>query len=394
VSHARQYTKKYGSVSPNQHLSKPFTRLEISNENSASSSQNATLDGQLELETLADEVDEAVEALERENASLRRERDAAVGDAATSRDEMVRLRRQLEASWQEQHRLETERTQQQQQQPPSKPKDDKQATTTTSPPPADSTPHESRIKPEPDASNLEKEVHSSNKYLLQLVKLCDKRLLDHTTAPLLRVLTKSRFQHAKELSENFGAVNALRKAVDGVGLAWSNLVKKGSRVNVYVPGDGRRPYTAAAVALTTPAGWRVWSIDPLMMADFCASEAKGKVLQAKGNQHDPLGGLRERLTCIRGLTEDFAIPESATREAGGSKGKEALTLSIILAVHSHCPLAEMVARIPPPWLCISMPCCGTCGKLEGEPAMRYTDHDVLSAAREVIVHYQPKAEMG
>ena len=34
-------------------------------------------------------------------------------------------------------------------------------------------------------------------------------------------------------------------------------------------------------------------------------------------------------------------------------------LSIVLAVHSHCPLSEFVARIPGALLVVSLPCCGT-----------------------------------
>jgi len=207
------------------------------------------------------------------------------------------------------------------------------------------------------------------------VKLCDKKLGEQESIPLLRVLTKSRFQHAKEISENFGAVCALRQAIDATpGLEWSDLVKK--RVHVYIPGDGRRPYTAAAVTLTTPGTWSVWSIDPLMMAEFCQDESAPQK-KKNGGKKNPLGGMSKRLTCVRGISEDFDIPQSPC------------DLSIVLAVHSHCPLSELFERIPTPRLCISMPCCGQCGLLDGEPVLTYYDEDILSPSRKVICHFHP-----
>ena len=41
------------------------------------------------------------------------------------------------------------------------------------------------------------------KYLLQLIKLCESKNGDAAAAPLLKLLTKKRYQHAKEISENF-----------------------------------------------------------------------------------------------------------------------------------------------------------------------------------------------
>jgi len=44
----------------------------------------------------------------------------------------------------------------------------------------------------------------SCRYLLQLIKLCESKHNDAGALPLLRLLTKKRYQHAKEISENFG----------------------------------------------------------------------------------------------------------------------------------------------------------------------------------------------
>lgn len=236
------------------------------------------------------------------------------------------------------------------------------------------------------------------KYLLQLIQLCEHRTGDADAAPLIKLLAKKRYQHAKEITENFGAVAALRAAVDAApGLGWPGLCA--SAVNVYVPGDGRRPFTAAAVCLTTPATWQVWSIDPIMIADYCehgdlddlatkngdGDAAEGGVRRKRAAKtYHSWGGMASRLHCVRGTTEEFVLPPTDTPTP---------VLSVVLAVHSHCPLSEFVARVPPPVLVISLPCCGTCGlvqEVDGlEPLLSYSDPDILSPHRDVHIHYRP-----
>ena len=154
-------------------------------------------------------------------------------------------------------------------------------------------------------------------------------------------------------------------------------------------GDGRKPFSAAAVCLRSPPSWKVWSIDPLMEDHFLTGPEDPK---------HPLGVHAARMTCVNGLSQDFMIPESSPASAPkqspagssggsggsgggssssasevgvvsvGSEGDEAAaaaaaaepelvqpTLSIILAVHSHCPLPEFVERVPRPRLVVSLP---------------------------------------
>ena len=65
-----------------------------------------------------------------------------------------------------------------------------------------------------------------------------------------------------------------------------------SRVNVFVPGDGCRPYTAAAMCLLSGDSWRAWSIDPAMKKEYCEGE----------------GRLGPRLVCARAMSQDFPMP--------------------------------------------------------------------------------------
>ena len=212
------------------------------------------------------------------------------------------------------------------------------------------------------------------KYLLQLIKLCESKHNDAGALPLLRLLTKKRYQHAKEISENFGALAAMRSAVDDApGLpSWYELTRSEKPVRIFVPGDGRRPYAAATVCLHTPSHWRVWSIDPVMSKMYALDPERMKKGSGEsasgrgGSPHDatavsphPLGAFCSRLTCVRGTTEDFALPDGVRREGSGGDDARVDGLSIVLAVHSHCPLSEFVARIPGALLVVSLPCCGT-----------------------------------
>ena len=70
-----------------------------------------------------------------------------------------------------------------------------------------------------------------------------------------------------------------------------------------------------------------------------------------GGSPHPLGGYCDRLTCVRGTTEDFDVSETmmaggggdgaGAEEGGGGSGGVGGggELSIVLAVHSHCPLS-------------------------------------------------------
>jgi hypothetical protein len=107
-----------------------------------------------------------------------------------------------------------------------------------------------------------------------------------------------------------------------------------------------------------------------------AAAAAAKLRHLQDNH--PLGGYANRLTCVRGLSQDFPIPEGAP------------ALTVILAVHSHCPLAELVDRCPTPRITVTLPCCGQCGVIaDQEPMMSFEDPDIVSPHRTFHVYYTP-----
>ena len=197
--------------------------------------------------------------------------------------------------------------------------------------------------------------------------------------PLLCCLTRPRRHQAKEVSEVFGAWAAVRTALDAVpGLGWNRALRGGA--HLFCPGDGCRPYAAAAIVLNSPKRWRVWSIDPAMGAGYTDPER--------------LGRFAGRCVCHRGTAEEFELPPA---EPG--------TLNIVVSVHGHCDLEAFVRRIPRPVVVVSLPCCGECGQcggggawrpppliapaglLEAAPLLEYEDRDILSPHRRIIVHH-------
>ena len=90
---------------------------------------------------------------------------------------------------------------------------------------------------------------------MQLIKICYNTRKDIN--PLVPLLTRPRWQQAKEITEVLGACEAVRTALDhATGTSYNEALRRPA--HVYVPGDGRRPYTSAALALTTPKFWKIW----------------------------------------------------------------------------------------------------------------------------------------
>eukprot|EP00729_Bicosta_minor_P017099 gene17099-25959_t len=142
------------------------------------------------------------------------------------------------------------------------------------------------------------------KYMTQLIKWCYDGF-GGPKAPLLKVLARPRTHHAKEISETLGMLSGMRRGLDAApGMSYKKACSQ--PVHVYVPGDGRKPFSAAAVCLRSPPSWKVWSIDPLMEDHFLTGPEDPK---------HPLGVHAARMTCVNGLSQDFMIPESSPASA-------------------------------------------------------------------------------
>ena len=151
------------------------------------------------------------------------------------------------------------------------------------------------------------------------------------------------FPNAKEISESFGAYNAVRQHL-------RHLDRGDPRVTMIAVGDGRTPRTAATFALRS--AWQCHSVDPVLRP---------------GGGHD-----------IDRLTLQRTRAENATVVATGPV--------VIVAVHSHAVLPAAVAMIRGPCTVdvVAIPCCVP-QKLEQEPDVTYTDQNILSPARRVLV---------
>jgi hypothetical protein len=171
-----------------------------------------------------------------------------------------------------------------------------------------------------------------SRYLSDLVKLrCASRLLSFGIFP-----------NAKEVTESFGAWDAIRR----------HLPYAPNRRDVLAVcvGDGVSPRTGATIALRS--GWRVLSVDPLMRAKWAAPRI-------------------ERLSCSRAKIEDLRISH--------------LGPVVIVAVHSHARLEDARRVIEAPEVAaVAIPCCVP-QVLPMAPDAVYWDEEILSPAREVRV---------
>lgn len=168
------------------------------------------------------------------------------------------------------------------------------------------------------------------------------RFLSHRAAPLLLPVGWGG-DPAKEVTESYAVLDAaLRVAVV------RGLRRNDYGVSVLVVGDGTSPRTGALFATST--AWKVTSIDPAMK---------------------PMGAHATipRLDCIRARLED----------------RPDLTADIVVAVHSHAPVAATRAACRPGGFVVSLPCCvawPSAGAVEN-----YLDGACLSPDRRVLVFH-------
>lgn len=248
-------------------------------------------------------------------------------------------------------------------------------------------------------------------------------------APLLDVISAPLCGHGKEISEAFGVVAA---ALDA---AWSRGLSLASRkVHWYTPGDGSRPFTAAAALLSAPKGLladagarKIGSlVDAYSSTMLCGSKSKNMTESTPGSrshkqpavrrphwsawaidprmayQSSSLGPWAQNLHLCPCRSEDFEIPPRAEIGCTESHGDSTVVgaveadpclddagreddlpiVSVVLAVHSHCPLGEFYDRVPKPKFCVTLPCCGSCGFLPGRtPEKSWEDPDIFSPRR-------------
>jgi hypothetical protein len=177
------------------------------------------------------------------------------------------------------------------------------------------------------------------------------------TDPLLRMLTDPCLanKYAKEITEAMAMVDSLDRSVKHVmGVPTAEL----QDVVVYVLGDGRRPLCAAAICLHFPPTWRFHSIDPIL-------------------EVSDVGEYGKRFSMHPVTSQEFVI-------ASPEKIPE---LSIVVACHSHAPLAEFWHRVPAPKVCVSMPCCADYSDIPGAiPLISFDDFEVYSPKRHIFIY--------
>lgn len=172
------------------------------------------------------------------------------------------------------------------------------------------------------------------------------------TDPLLAIITNTTIaKYAKEASEAMAMVDAIERA-------WKLLLpQRPVHAQVFVLGDGKQPFCAAACCLHLPQ-WEYHSIDPILEAV-------------------DVGGYADRFHQCKMLSQDFIILPSTHIDA----------INIVIACHSHAPLEEFWHRLPSPKIAVAMPCCADYSILRHSmPLMEFEDFEVYSAKRRISIH--------
>jgi hypothetical protein len=208
-------------------------------------------------------------------------------------------------------------------------------------------------------------------YLTRVIQLMNLYPRDD---PLLRILSDTAFfgnKYSKEISECLAMADATQRAVRMVtgdccsvyDLDKTQSLSMPSEVMVYVLGDGVRPLCAAAICLHIPSryNWRYVSIDPLLQTEDLE-----------------IGAYSSCLEVVKGYSQDYQIPPRSSLPP---------SLSIVIACHSHAPLAEFWERVPSPKIAITMACCADYSDLPAiEPIFQFSDYEVYSPKREVKIY--------
>ena len=198
-------------------------------------------------------------------------------------------------------------------------------------------------------------------YLVRLLRLWRQKRENAAALPLLRIVTAQRSKQTKEVCESMGVVQALFDFGNAHKLELMQM-----KALVFVPGDGNRPNTAAALCLQVPDSWRIYSVDPALHKFETST----------------LGAAASRLHVVPTMLEDFAVP-----------AERGFDICIVLAVHCHAPLIEFWARLPQsmPAVCVSLPCCGDHGWLSSEPQAITKDPEIPSQKNTLFIYYRPPA---
>jgi hypothetical protein len=198
-------------------------------------------------------------------------------------------------------------------------------------------------------------------YLVRLLRLWRQKRENAAALPLLRIVTAPRSKQTKEVCESMGVVQALFDFGNAHQLELMQM-----KALVFVPGDGNRPNTAAALCLQVPDSWRIYSIDPALHKFETST----------------LGAAASRLHVVPTMLEDFVVP-----------AERGFDICIVLAVHCHAPLTEFWARLPRcmPAVCVSLPCCGDHGWLSSEPQAITKDPEIPSQKNTLFIYYRPPA---
>ena len=169
------------------------------------------------------------------------------------------------------------------------------------------------------------------------------------------------------------------------------------------------------MALFMPSHWRFTSIDPLMQFDPSTLHAE----------------YAHRIDVAACLSQEYSIQSSSciyvSKESTNTSEVSNLIrreVSLVIACHSHAPLAEFWDRLPctqPPHipqthstlatatatattsvtptvlkirLCVSMPCCGKLWSIlpMESPVSEYEDYEVFSARRRVLLYADDAAK--
>ncbi|KAK9687312.1 hypothetical protein K7432_014834, partial [Basidiobolus ranarum] len=131
-------------------------------------------------------------------------------------------------------------------------------------------------------------IYPTGIHITKFLLIFHDKLLKTRYQPLMKLVLHKTKISAKEITETIGIFIALQKLQSQLKVNF--WLKK---VCLWVPGDGKIPFTAGVFCLKTPDIWKIYSIDPRM----------------KPVKPQQLGlDISKRLICVQAYSQEFEIP--------------------------------------------------------------------------------------
>ena len=232
-------------------------------------------------------------------------------------------------------------------------------------------------------SNDSHESYKSNnydkdKYIKYFYRHLHKKIVKEPKYIEIMKIVQSNQNFVKEITESMSIIMAIRK------LIINKMIDLDQRENydIYVVGDGKRPYTALYLKLFFDMK-NIKSIDPRMMMDYSKDVYDKFAIQIHKCKIENFVLQNQR---------DYNYEDYIYRDQNKINDiKNNINKTIVISVHGHGPIVEFYNKIEGDKIFISLPCCSDYGIINNKiPSFEYNDKYIHSPKNKILIYTDQK----